>query len=1167
MSRYNRWRRRAYIRITNPVAVAGFQHRINLTWAAGMRSDFRDIRFTQKDGKRCYFWIESYVAKTSAIVWVKIPDASQATLFMFYDNNGASTGSDGVNTFELFDDFLGATFDANIWTSIAGSGVAVTGSVMTATAASGTSYGVQSISTFGSYAVRARIKPGHTCGSSYLEGWRPRHIDDTHQVTAYYSHIGGAPNVNAYYLANGGSTSTAMGATCTQWNVQECKLGSSSAVWTINDGSPATLSTNFPTSAGRLLLFAYATGSVFNCDWIFVRKYAATDPTLAIVFRGINPRRSRAAIRNEASGAYTGHEYVFDPENVDHGMVAGVGAEEIEMTNNVDHSMVGGVGIVEYDLGAINIFHPIYPTATWNLVLQPLTDLPDLISVTVHHGMDDAMAQADFEYDGYAVGNYFSGDYMKKVVVKIPDYTGTLNAVFVGIVPSSKARYVPAKDKMSMMAVDYGLFLTKNPLEIKDLSLLPPADQTSEGSNVAKELDYDTATHYFQIGNRVTGSVSGASGTIAALVQGDGFRRMTLYPATGKFVDDEPLMVGAVQYALADGRSVDIPYTPYYQTIGPQDWFRAVLGGDNWMRVTGIEPYKIIPCAWTATSTPPAVPFIFGSEEKIFDAIQRFAKYIRYITTVKLRDAGGGNYVPAFYAVPLTSIDDPSDGLDLPAAATITGPNDPFLAGDIELEQNGENQVDRVRVTCQDPQGKWLESIWTNSRADYGEGPIRTFQPPPVKDICTQTDLNAYRDDMVNLYSARAATWHAILYDRSDLQKYQLLTISGYTVKIPDGTYRIIKIAYECGCAVNKVHIWFISTAAFSTLVRRGMTYTDSITEIQRIVDKAVDRIEKTELGSCTANNGWLVNFTTEAGVVGQGRDSTSTPDTAGVIPIGAKISIHYTKGGIVCIPIVAASGSSTDLLVVDVPTGVTAPVDPDDANYWFLSWTPGTNNQLVSVNYQTTGYPSAHGIVLPYGNPASCRTAEYDVRTTRLRIRFSGPSTTYYIKLWGVRNGVYSATGATATITSGAGVTVADPEEPEPIGVINQFLCAGAGLEYAPPATQTLYDADLPFQYNGWDNIYLGGPVDDFRSDEEKTIWPVGDYLPRKLIIDDWWTITGPGGVIEHDGRNPTNVMHNPINIRSILVVGTNHLKIELKQKVPPWGGCGPVWIRTYYL
>jgi hypothetical protein len=676
-------------------------------------------------------------------------------------------------------------------------------------------------------------------------------------------------------------------------------------------------------------------------------------------------------------------------------------------------------------------------------------------------------------------------------------------------------------------------------------------------------LDYKNRVKIFQLGMRVIGNISGATGTIIELVSGDSYQRMTLYPASGVFTDSESLQVGGVNYAQADGRSVDIPYTPYYQTIGPEDWVRSVLGGANWMRVSGIEPFKLVSSSgyWDTVNCP-AVPFMFASKEKKFEAIKRLAKYMRYIFLVKFRDIGGGIYVSSAYWVKESEIDDPTNGLDLPAAATITGPDDPYLAAPITLDQNGENQVDRVKVCCQDLSGNWLTAIRTNSWIDSGEGPFREFYDEP-DDIAVQSDLDAYADDMYDLYVARACTWTATLVGRSDLELYQLLTISGFGIEIPNGTYRIIKIAYEYGAAKNLVHITFMLSSAFSTLLRYGITYTDSISEIQRIIKHQEEQKPQTELGISTATDGWTVTYDTEAGNKGKGRDGTSTPSKAGSIPAGARIQIQSIRGGVVCLPIVAASGSSTDLLVVDVPTGVIAEVDPADANYWFLTWTPGANNANVSVNYQTTGYPSAHGVVLPYGNPASCMTKLYSIATRRIRIRFSGPLTTYYIKLWGEKNGIYSATGATATITSGAGVTVADPQEPEPIGVIDQFLCGGMWGTSDATVERTVFDGNLPISYNGTDNIYIGGPVED---DTPST--PHWDYTypgPRRFLVDNSLRIRGPKGDI-NCGFGSGWGWSAPVNIKNILNVGTNHVTITLFDYGVIWG-VSSLYIRTYYL
>ena len=818
---------------------------------------------------------------------------------------------------------------------------------------------------------------------------------------------------------------------------------------------------------------------------------------------------------------------------------------------------------IDHIFPTVNAFHARYPTATWAQIIDPVIDSDYLIGVTVSQSMDDAMAEAVFEYDTDYIGNFFSGDYMTQVHVNIPDYLGVSNCVFVGLVPSSRGIYDVAKNKMTMRAVDYGIFLAKQTFETKDLSLLPPDDQDAEGANVAKVLSYDYRVKYFQVGMFVTGQASGATGTVLEVLTTP-VQRLTLYPATGKFVDNEALLVGGVQYALADGRSVDIPYTPYYQETMPEDWVRSILGGDNWMRVSGIEPFYLESSGgYWDTDACPAVPFMFGSLEKKRDGLKRLAKYMSYMWHVKPRSLGSGTYRAAGYFIRDTSID---AYLNLPGAATFTSLDD--FAAPVTIDQDGEMQVDVVKVRCQKLDGTWIEAIRSNSYYDAGEGPYREFSDEP-KDICLETDLAAYATDMFNLYSARSVSWTATLLSRSDLQLYQLMNVSGCGISIPAGIYRIVKISHEYGCARNLTHVTFMLSSAFSILRKYGMTYKDSISKVEQIVDGLEKQKFQIELATVKATDGWTITYETEAGNKGKGRDGTSTPDTAGGIPVGAKIQVQNSRGGVICIPVTPASGGSTDLLTVDVPINVSAAVDPDNHNYWFLTWTPGTNNATVSVNYQTTTYPSAPGTVLQYGNPASCHTAKYPVSTVRVRIRFSGPLTTYYIKLWGEKNGVYSATGATATITSGADVTVSDIEEPEPIGVIDEMLCGSYMALYpdAVPHDEVVYDANLPFSWNGIDNIYLSGPVNE---GGELHDWAVdngiGDWTlqptSRYMFYDDTMTITGPNG----SGTLPAWGWKNPALINNHLQVGTNHLTITI-HNVGGATGCSAIYARSYYL
>jgi len=74
--------------------------------------DFGDIRFTDSDGTtELDYWMESYTEGDKVTFWVKVAhdlSSSNATIYVYYGNSGASTTSNGANTFpELFTDFPG----------------------------------------------------------------------------------------------------------------------------------------------------------------------------------------------------------------------------------------------------------------------------------------------------------------------------------------------------------------------------------------------------------------------------------------------------------------------------------------------------------------------------------------------------------------------------------------------------------------------------------------------------------------------------------------------------------------------------------------------------------------------------------------------------------------------------------------------------------------------------------------------------------------------------------------------------------------------------------------------------------------------------------------------------------------------------------------------------
>lgn len=98
------------------------------------QTDFDDIRFTGADGATLLdYWLSSKTDSDVAWVWVQNDATPSATVYIYYGNVGASTASNGVNTFIKFDDFEwgvdGTAIDTSgggiVWTkSVAGTSVA-----------------------------------------------------------------------------------------------------------------------------------------------------------------------------------------------------------------------------------------------------------------------------------------------------------------------------------------------------------------------------------------------------------------------------------------------------------------------------------------------------------------------------------------------------------------------------------------------------------------------------------------------------------------------------------------------------------------------------------------------------------------------------------------------------------------------------------------------------------------------------------------------------------------------------------------------------------------------------------------------------------------------------------------------------------------------------------
>ena len=113
------WLRRMNVSI-NGSSGAGtdYQVMVNVTYDGDMLANFDDIRFTDNDGITLLdYWMESYVASTFAVFWVKVSDdlGSNQLIYMYYGNSAVSTTSNGTATFLMFEDWSTESIRAAVW--------------------------------------------------------------------------------------------------------------------------------------------------------------------------------------------------------------------------------------------------------------------------------------------------------------------------------------------------------------------------------------------------------------------------------------------------------------------------------------------------------------------------------------------------------------------------------------------------------------------------------------------------------------------------------------------------------------------------------------------------------------------------------------------------------------------------------------------------------------------------------------------------------------------------------------------------------------------------------------------------------------------------------------------------------------------------------------------
>ena len=175
-----------------------------------IQSDYDDIRFTNSSGTEIDYWLEEGYSSSVAGFWVEVPSISKTTgadIRMYYGNSAATSGSNGTNTFSLFDTFDGSSIDPTRWSSYGG--VSVADSRVRVYKSTGYEHGIISLDTYGynymcgmgTYAINCVTGDVYAGFSSYTTSYGNIY-SDTYGTEVYGKAGSSTTTMLGYYQSN-----------------------------------------------------------------------------------------------------------------------------------------------------------------------------------------------------------------------------------------------------------------------------------------------------------------------------------------------------------------------------------------------------------------------------------------------------------------------------------------------------------------------------------------------------------------------------------------------------------------------------------------------------------------------------------------------------------------------------------------------------------------------------------------------------------------------------------------------------------------------------------------------------------------------------------------------------------------------------------------------------
>ncbi|MFX1519772.1 MAG: DUF2341 domain-containing protein [Promethearchaeota archaeon] len=253
------------------------------------RTDFDDIRFTDSTGNLLDYWIESKTDGDEAIFWVEINNIaaspSTTTIWMFLDNPGASSESNGETTFLLFDDFIGSSLDLTKWDVMRDGSYSVSSGILTMPGNDEVLLWTDS-----KYSTGVAIVFSLLCESNGYQGEiGMADQDPPTNLISITGYTEPPPEFTVYAEDEGGSDYTSGHTWDSAWN---SNYHDYQMIWLVDTSFHVyqdnlleeTMTSYIPDSSPALFVFVYTDGLGSSSqdmfyDWIFVRKYVDPEPS------------------------------------------------------------------------------------------------------------------------------------------------------------------------------------------------------------------------------------------------------------------------------------------------------------------------------------------------------------------------------------------------------------------------------------------------------------------------------------------------------------------------------------------------------------------------------------------------------------------------------------------------------------------------------------------------------------------------------------------------------------------------------------------------------------------------------------------------------------------------------------------------------------------------